>query len=51
MNIQEVWQSNLEAEMANIRNIIERYPYVAMVLSLDAGYRVSRSRCKAYWEF
>jgi hypothetical protein len=31
MNIQEVWEANLDVEMTNIRNIIERYPYVAMV--------------------
>lgn len=29
--IREVWAPNLEAEMRNIREAIEKYPYVAMV--------------------
>ena len=29
--IREVWAPNLEAEMRNIRDIIEKYPYIAMV--------------------
>ena len=29
--IREVWAPNLEAEMRNIRDAIEKYPYVAMV--------------------
>lgn len=31
--IREVWAPNLEAEMRNIRDIIEQFPYVAMVVS------------------
>jgi hypothetical protein len=29
--IREVWASNLEVEMKNIREVLENYPYVAMV--------------------
>lgn len=29
--IRDVWADNLEVEMANLRNAVERYPYVAMV--------------------
>lgn len=29
--IQEVWAYNLEAEMRHIRDLIETYPYIAMV--------------------
>lgn len=31
--IREVWAPNLEAEMRNIREAIDKYPYVAMVCS------------------
>lgn len=31
IEIRDVWESNLEEEMANIREILEDYPYVAMV--------------------
>jgi len=30
-HIREVWGDNLEDEMAAIRDIIENYPYIAMV--------------------
>jgi CCR4-NOT transcription complex subunit 7/8 len=31
VEIRDVWASNLEEEMAIIRRIVEKYPYVAMV--------------------
>ena len=31
IEIRDVWATNLEEEMANIREILEDYPYVAMV--------------------
>lgn len=30
-NIRDVWKNNMEEEFAKIRDIIENYPYVAMV--------------------
>lgn len=30
--IQEVWHSNLEDEFRKIRTIVQKYPYVAMVI-------------------
>ena len=29
--IRDVWEGNLEKEMANIRSIVEKYPYISMV--------------------
>lgn len=29
--IREVWKHNLLEEMANLRNLVDRYPYIAMV--------------------
>ena len=31
IEIREVWASNLDEEMENIQEILEKYPYVAMV--------------------
>jgi len=30
--IRDVWAENLDEEMAHIRDIVEDYPYIAMVL-------------------
>lgn len=35
VHIKEVWASNLEEEMAHIRNIVDTYNYVAMVCGCD----------------
>ena len=31
VEIRDVWAENLEEEMENIREVIQKYPYVAMV--------------------
>jgi len=41
IGIQEVWQSNLEEEFRKIRNIVQKYPYVAMVfIQLTSSFLV-----------
>lgn len=30
-DIREVWAHNLEEEMENIREVVEKYPYISMV--------------------
>jgi len=27
----DVWQNNLDVEMAKIRSVVQQYPYIAMV--------------------
>ena len=34
-NIRDVWKNNMGEEFAKIRDIIENYPYVAMVSCVD----------------
>jgi len=29
--IMDVWQNNLDIEMAKIRSVVQQYPYIAMV--------------------
>ena len=58
--IREVWAPNLEAEMRTIRDLIDSYPYVAMVSHLSwhcfrrfdcmTVYRVSGCRGTTYWQ-
>lgn len=37
VEIREVWAENLEEEMANIREVVEDFPYIAMVHLLKCG--------------
>lgn len=32
--VREVWDSNLEEEMAILRDLVEKYPYISMVWEL-----------------
>jgi len=32
--IMDVWQNNLDVEMAKIRSVVQQYPYIAMVYLL-----------------
>jgi hypothetical protein len=33
--IKEVWAENLEEEMAYLRDLVEEYPYIAMVSGIE----------------
>ena len=57
--IREVWAPNLDAEMRHIRDMIDQYPFVAMVCDMSplypiasgtraTGHRVPRGRGKTY---
>lgn len=60
--IREVWASNLEKEFKAMRQVVQKYPFVAMVscscyriptqiltLLYLSGHRVPRSGCEAHW--
>lgn len=64
-NFMEIWEHNLDEGFDKIRNIVQKYPYVAMVSctlcctthhnecaligKLLVGYRISRCGGQAYW--
>lgn len=62
--IRDVWKHNLAQEMATLRQLVDRYPYISMVglghpnflnefslMMFILGHRVSRYRCTAYGSF
>ena len=50
IGIQEVWQSNLEEEFRKIRNIVQKYPYVAMVfIQLTSSFLVFKYSFLLEW--
>ena len=52
--IRDTWQSNLEEEFKNIRQIVKKYNYIAMVCCLLAvikGYLKSRASNDIAWGF
>lgn len=56
-NIRDVWKNNMEEEFAKIREIVENYPYVAMVRLLKCvvlakdkfEYEISHLTLVFYW--
>lgn len=43
--IREVWGPNLDAEMRNMREIIDQYPFVAMVCVISLPHIIYRDTC------
>jgi len=39
--IRDVWSANLEAEMENIRVLIDNYPFVALVRRISIAWRLA----------
>ena len=46
VEIRDVWESNLEEEMEKIREVIEKYPYVAMVMNNSSDVCTFDSCCR-----
>lgn len=36
LEIRDVWAENLEEEMAIIREVVQKYPFIAMVSTVDS---------------
>ena len=46
--IRDVWKSNLAQEMANLRELVEKYPYISMVSRLRDEFYTRRNFDKQY---
>ena len=44
--IKDTWQSNLEEEFKNIRQIVKKYNYIAMVCSLLYVFNCNSTLCR-----
>ena len=44
--IRDTWQSNLEEEFKNIRQIVKKYNYIAMVCSLLYVFNCNSTLCR-----
>ena len=43
-SIREVWAPNLDIEMRNVRDLIDKYPFVALVCMNPTHLPVARAR-------